>query len=53
MLSWTTAARIMRSSVIAAKSQDYVAAARMLGAGNARLMFRHILPNASRRSWWC
>jgi len=47
VLTWTTGARIMRSSVIAAKSQDYVAAARMLGAGHARLMFRHILPNAA------
>ena len=45
-LGWTTAARIMRSAVIASKSQDYVAAARMLGAGPARLMMRHILPNS-------
>ncbi|WP_232324036.1 ABC transporter permease, partial [Catenuloplanes japonicus] len=30
ILGWTTAARVMRSSVISAKSQDYVAAARML-----------------------
>lgn len=45
-LGWTTAARVIRSSVITAKEQDYVAAARMLGAGNARIMFRHILPNA-------
>ena len=33
VLGWTTAARIMRSAVIASKNQDYVAAARMLGAG--------------------
>jgi oligopeptide transport system permease protein len=46
VLGWTTAARVMRSSVISAKGQDYVAAARMLGAGPARIMFRHILPNA-------
>jgi oligopeptide transport system permease protein len=45
-LGWTTAARIMRSAVIASKNQDYVAAARMLGAGPARLMIRHILPNS-------
>jgi oligopeptide transport system permease protein len=45
-LGWTTAARIMRSAVISAKSQDYVAAARMLGAGPVRLMIRHILPNS-------
>jgi oligopeptide transport system permease protein len=46
VLGWTTAARIMRSSVISAKNQDYVAAARMLGAGPGRLMLRHILPNS-------
>ncbi|MBA3489659.1 MAG: ABC transporter permease [Longispora sp.] len=43
---WTTAARIVRSSVISAKQQDYVHAARMLGASNGRIMIRHILPNA-------
>jgi peptide/nickel transport system permease protein/oligopeptide transport system permease protein len=46
LIGWTTAARVMRSSVIASKNQDYVAAARMLGAGPARLMMRHILPNS-------
>jgi oligopeptide transport system permease protein len=46
VLGWTTAARVMRSSVISAKNQDYVAAARMLGAGPVRLMLRHILPNS-------
>ena len=33
VLGWTTAARVMRSSVISARNQDYVSAARMLGAG--------------------
>jgi oligopeptide transport system permease protein len=46
LLGWTTAARVIRSSVITAKHQDYVAAARMLGAGNGRIMWRHILPNS-------
>ncbi|NMO57019.1 ABC transporter permease [Actinoplanes sp. TBRC 11911] len=46
LLGWTTAARVMRSAVITARNQDYVTAARMLGAGPGRLMFRHILPNA-------
>src|SRR5262245_24851005 len=45
-LGWTTAARVIRSSVITAKQQDYVQAARMVGAGNGRMMWRHILPNA-------
>ena len=46
LLGWTTAARVIRSSVISAKNQDYVAAARMLGAGHGRIMWRHILPNS-------
>lgn len=46
VLGWTTYARVMRGSVIEARNQDYVAAARSLGAKNSRLMFRHILPNA-------
>jgi peptide/nickel transport system permease protein/oligopeptide transport system permease protein len=45
IFGWTTAARVVRSSVITAKQQDYVAAARMLGAGNGRIMWRHMLPN--------
>lgn len=45
-LGWPTIARIMRSSVISSKNLDYVHAAKAVGAGNIRLMFRHILPNA-------
>lgn len=46
LLGWTTMTRIMRSQVISVKSMDYVRAARALGAGDLRIMFRHILPNA-------
>jgi oligopeptide transport system permease protein len=46
LLTWTSGARVMRSAVISAKNQDYVAAGRMLGAGPGRLMLRHILPNS-------
>jgi oligopeptide transport system permease protein len=46
VLGWTTGARVMRSAVISSKNQDYVAAARMLGSGPGRLMFRHIVPNS-------
>lgn len=46
ILGWPVAARVVRSSVISAKQQDYVQAARMLGAGDRRIMLRHILPNA-------
>ncbi len=46
LLGWPSPARVIRSSVISARHQDYVNAARVLGAGNLRIMFRHILPNA-------
>ncbi len=46
LLGWPTSARVVRSSVIAAKHQDYVQAARVLGASHTRIMLRHILPNA-------
>ncbi|WP_432157692.1 ABC transporter permease [Streptomyces sp. bgisy153] len=43
---WPSVFRIMRGSVIANKFNDYVMAARALGAGTSRIAFRHILPNA-------
>lgn len=46
LLSWPVAARMVRAKTIEAKGQDYTLAARALGAGNRRIMFRHILPNA-------
>lgn len=46
VLTWPTIARIIRGSVLSSKNLDYVQAARAVGANNARLMFRHILPNA-------
>lgn len=44
-LSWPVAMRIMRSAAIAARQQDYVRAARGLGAGPGRVIRRHMLPN--------
>ncbi len=38
-------ARLTRSMVISIKEQDYVSAAMGLGAGHARVIFKHILPN--------
>jgi oligopeptide transport system permease protein len=46
LLWWTTMTRLMRGQAISVRSADYVQAARMLGAGDRRIMFRHILPNA-------
>ncbi len=44
-LSWPVTMRIMRSAAIAARQQDYVRAARGLGAGPLRVIRRHMLPN--------
>ncbi len=38
-------ARLVRGSVLAAKEQSYVAAARAAGIGDFSIIFRHILPN--------
>lgn len=38
-------ARVIRSAVLAVKSNVYVEAARAIGASNTRVMLRHILPN--------
>jgi ABC-type dipeptide/oligopeptide/nickel transport system permease subunit len=46
LFGWMTAMRLVRSQVIAVKSQDYVAAARAMGASGPRILVRHILPNA-------
>ena len=37
--------RIMRPAALTAAQQDYVRAARALGAGPVRIMIRHMLPN--------
>lgn len=42
---WVGYARVARSQVLAAKNQDYVTAAWMLGASHTRILLKHILPN--------
>ncbi len=37
--------RVVRGSVLSIKENQYIDAARSVGAGNLRIMFRHILPN--------
>ncbi|MCR3725974.1 oligopeptide transport system permease protein [Streptomyces umbrinus] len=46
LLGWPQISRIARGSVITTKQNDYVQAARALGASNSRMMLRHITPNA-------
>ncbi|MGE5627119.1 MAG: ABC transporter permease [Solirubrobacterales bacterium] len=42
---WVTMARLVRGQVLKLKEQDYVLAARALGAGPFRIIARHIIPN--------
>jgi oligopeptide transport system permease protein len=46
LLGWPTIMRLMRSSVLQVKPNDYVQAARALGASPARIIMSHILPNS-------
>jgi oligopeptide transport system permease protein len=46
LLGWPSLARLMRSSVLQVKPNDYVQAARALGASPWRIIRSHILPNA-------
>jgi peptide/nickel transport system permease protein len=43
---WPTYARLIRGDILVVKQQDYVVAARALGASDFRILFRHIIPNA-------
>jgi len=45
LVSWTAYARIIRAETLTVKNREYVLAARALGYGNLRIMFRHVLPN--------
>jgi peptide/nickel transport system permease protein len=45
LAGWVIYTRTVRASVLSIKHQEYVQAAQALGAGNARIVLRHILPN--------
>jgi ABC-type dipeptide/oligopeptide/nickel transport system permease subunit len=42
---WTPIARIVRGVFLSLREKEYVEAAKAVGAGDARIMFRHMLPN--------
>jgi peptide/nickel transport system permease protein len=46
-LSWMGAARLVRGQFLSLKAKEFVEAARVAGAKNDRIMWRHILPNAA------
>ncbi|MCK5077999.1 MAG: ABC transporter permease [Calditrichia bacterium] len=46
LVNWKSFARLVRAEFLREKARDYVAAAKISGFSNWRIMFRHILPNA-------
>ena len=45
LVAWVSYARLLRGEILVAKHREYVEAARAMGAGDARVIGRHILPN--------
>ncbi|MEV0381582.1 ABC transporter permease [Nonomuraea sp. NPDC050643] len=46
LFGWPALARVMRGSVLAVATSEYVAAARGVGSGTSRILLRHVLPNS-------
>jgi ABC-type dipeptide/oligopeptide/nickel transport system permease subunit len=45
VVSWASAARVVRAQGLSLRERDFVIAGHAVGAGNMRIMFRHIIPN--------
>jgi peptide/nickel transport system permease protein len=46
LFSWTGLSRLVRGEFLSLREREFVDAARVAGANNARIVFKHILPNA-------
>jgi peptide/nickel transport system permease protein len=46
LFSWTGLSRLVRGEFLTLREREFVDAARVAGAGNRRIIFKHILPNA-------
>jgi peptide/nickel transport system permease protein len=46
-ISWFSVSRLVRAETLAMRDQDFVVAARALGASPARVLLRHVLPNVA------
>lgn len=46
LTSWMGVARLVRAEFLSLREREFVQAARALGAGDGRIIFRHLLPNA-------
>ncbi len=45
-VGWTGMARLVRGQIMSLKQQDYVVAAKVMGANPIRIIFKHLIPNA-------
>jgi oligopeptide transport system permease protein len=45
LVSWLTLSRVVRGQIISLKNSEFVQAARVVGAGTGRIVFRHLVPN--------
>ena len=46
LVSWLTIARMVRGQIMSLKNQEYVEAARSMGAGTMHIIFKHMIPNS-------
>ena len=46
LFGWAPVARLVRGQILSLKSQDFVEAGRAMGASEARIILRHLIPNA-------
>ncbi|MBD9564111.1 ABC transporter permease [Pseudomonas sp. PDM09] len=46
LVGWVSYARLIRSQILILKESDFALAAKSLGFGHGRILFRHLLPNA-------
>ncbi len=44
-VGWTGMARLVRGQIMSLKQQDYITAAKVMGAKSSRIIFRHLIPN--------
>ena len=44
LLNWTGLARVVRGKLLSLREEDYAVAARLIGAGHSRIIFRHLVP---------
>ncbi|MDE7170194.1 MAG: ABC transporter permease [Mucispirillum sp.] len=46
LTGWMSVARLVRAEVMSIKKREYIAASKLMGLSGAKIMFKHILPNA-------